>query len=115
MVMVNYMLLTLFLMGHPNNAVLKETSKFHNIQLIGVHHRPCPRCAKVKNHMKNIHKERDSVATKNGENLVINISWVKTTTIADNCYWLFIMDEYTHYLWSYILNSKDETKQKLYL
>jgi hypothetical protein len=34
------------LMGHPNNAVLKETAKAHNIQLTDVYDRPCQHCAK---------------------------------------------------------------------
>jgi hypothetical protein len=28
--------------GHPNNAFLKETAKFNNIQLTSVHNQPCP-------------------------------------------------------------------------
>jgi hypothetical protein len=50
----------------------------------------------------NIPKEKNKVATKKGELLLIDISWVKTVTIADDRYWLLIMDEYTHYLWSYL-------------
>jgi hypothetical protein len=35
-------------LGHPNNAILKETAKFNNIQLTNVHHRPCQHCLKAK-------------------------------------------------------------------
>jgi hypothetical protein len=56
-------------MGHPNNAVLKETTKDYNIQLTDVHHGPCQHCAKAKIGMKNKPKEADNVATKKGERL----------------------------------------------
>jgi hypothetical protein len=98
------------LMGHPNNAVLKETSKAHNIQLTDVHHIPCQHCAKAKIRMKNIPKENDNIATKKGERLLIDISWIRTATYADNRYWLLVMDEYTNFLWSFFMKTKDETK-----
>jgi hypothetical protein len=75
------------IMGHPNNAVLKETSKAHNIQLPDVHLRPCQHCAKAKIRMKKIPKENDNIATKIGERLLIDISWIRTATYANNRYW----------------------------
>jgi hypothetical protein len=98
------------LMEHPNNAVLKETAKSHNIQLTDVHHRLCQHCAKAKNRMKKIPKENDNIATKKGERLLIDISWIRTATNADIRYWLSVMDEYTHFLSSFFMNTKDETK-----
>jgi hypothetical protein len=98
------------LMGHPNNAVLKEAAKAHKIQLTDVNHRPCQHCAKAKIRMKNIPKENDNIATKKGERLLIDISWIKTATYAVNRYWLLVMDEYTNFLWSFFMKTKDETK-----
>jgi hypothetical protein len=98
------------LMGHPNNAVLKKTAKTHNIQLTDVHHRPCQHCAKAKNRMKNIPTENDNIATKKGERLLIDISWIRTATYADNRYWFLVMDEYTNCVWSFFMKTKDETK-----
>jgi hypothetical protein len=86
------------IMGHPNNAVLKETAKAHNIQLTDVHHIPCQHCAKAE--IRNIPKENDNIATKKGEHLLIDISWIRTATYADNRYCLLVMDKYTHFLWS---------------
>jgi hypothetical protein len=98
------------LMGHPNNAVLKETAKAHNIQLTDIHHRPCQHCAQAKIRMKNIPKENDNIATKKGARLLNDISWIRTATYADNRYWLLVMDEYTNFLWSFFMKTKDETK-----
>jgi hypothetical protein len=41
----------------------------HNIQLTGVHHRPCSHCAKAKISMKNIPKEAHQHATVKAERL----------------------------------------------
>jgi hypothetical protein len=82
------------IMGHPNNAVLKETAKAFNIQLTDVHHRPCQLCVKAKIRMKIIPKENDNIATKKGERLLIDISWIRKAIYADNRYWLSVMDVY---------------------
>jgi hypothetical protein len=59
--------------------------------------------------MKEIPKEPSlNVATVKGERLMIDISWIKTESIAKNRYWLLIMDEYTNFLWSYFIKTKDE-------
>jgi hypothetical protein len=59
--------------------------------------------------MKKIPKEPSmNVATDKGERLLIDISWIKTESIAKNRYWLLIMDEYTNFLWSYCMKTKDE-------
>jgi hypothetical protein len=57
--------------------------------------------------MKNIPKENDNIATKKGERLLIDISWIRTATYADNRYWLLVMDEYTNFLWSLFMKTKD--------
>jgi hypothetical protein len=87
------------ILGHPHNVTLEETAKANNIQLTGVHHRPCTHCAEAKIRMKKIPKEPSAnSATVNGERLMIDISWIKTESIAKNRYWLLIMDEYSNFL-----------------
>jgi hypothetical protein len=98
------------IMGHPKNAVLKETAKSHNIQLTDVHHRPYQHCAKAKFRMKNTPKENDNIATKRGEGLLINIFWIRTATYADDRNWLLVMDEYTNYLLPFLSKTNYETK-----
>jgi hypothetical protein len=100
-------------MGHPNNAVLNEAAKAHKIQLTDVHHRPCQHCTKAKIRMKNIPKENDIITTKRDERILIDISWIRTATYADNRYWLLVMDEYTNFLWSFYMKTKDETKHNV--
>jgi hypothetical protein len=52
------------IMGHPNNAVLKETAKVHSTPLTDILHRPCQHCCKAKIRMKKIPKEADNIAMK---------------------------------------------------
>jgi hypothetical protein len=96
-------------LGHPQNVTLKETAKANNIQLTGVHHRPCTHCAEAKIRIKKIPKEPSAhSATVKGERLIIDISWIKTESIVKNRYWLLIMDEYSNFLWSYFIKTIDE-------
>jgi hypothetical protein len=37
--------------------------------------------------MKNIPKEARRIATKKGERLLIDLSWIKTARFSHNCYW----------------------------
>jgi hypothetical protein len=61
--------------------------------------------------VKNIPKEARKIATKKGEILLIDLSWIKTASFAHNRYWLLIMDEYTNFLCSNFLKTKDEQVQ----
>jgi hypothetical protein len=74
-----------------------------------VHHRPCTHCAEAKIWMKKIPKEASAnLATVKGERLMIDISWIKAECIAKNRYWLLIMGEYTNFLCSYFMKTKDK-------
>jgi hypothetical protein len=81
------------MMGHPHNAVLKETAKANKIQLTGVHHHPCTHSTEAKLRMKIIPKEARTIVTKKGEIHLIDLSWIKTASFAHNRYWLLIMNE----------------------
>jgi hypothetical protein len=97
------------ILGHPHNVTLKETAKANNIQLTGVHHRPCTHCAEANIRMKKISKQPSAnSATAKGERLMIDISWIKTESVAKNRYWLLIMDECTSFVWSYFMKTKYE-------
>jgi hypothetical protein len=96
------------ILGHPHSVTLKETAKANNIQLTGVHHRPCNHFAEAKIRMNKISKTQSAnSATVKGERLMIDISWIKTESVANNRYWLLIMDEYTNFLCSYFMKTKD--------
>jgi antitoxin component YwqK of YwqJK toxin-antitoxin module len=61
--------------------------------------------------MKNIPKAHEH-ATSKAERLMIDLSWIKTESIAKKRYWLLIvMDEYTNFLWSVFLKHKDDQVQ----
>jgi hypothetical protein len=57
-----------------------------------VYHRPCTHCAEAKVRMRKMLKE-PSAATVMGEQLMIDILWIKTESVAKDHYWLLIMDE----------------------
>jgi hypothetical protein len=98
-----------YILGHPHNVTLKETAKANNIKLTVMKHRPCTHCAEAKIRMKKIPKEPSAnSATVKGERLRIDISCIKSESIAKNRNWLLIMDEYTNFLWSYFMKTKDE-------
>jgi hypothetical protein len=95
------------MMGHPHHAVLKETAQANKIQLTKVHPRPCTHSSEAKIRMKTIPKEARTIATKKEERLLIDVSWIKTASLAHNRYWVLIMDEYIHFLLSYFLKSNN--------
>jgi hypothetical protein len=64
---------------------------------MGVHHLPCQHCATEKIRMKKISNELKNPATIKREQIMIDLSWIKTNSYAKNRYWLLIMDEYTNY------------------
>jgi hypothetical protein len=53
--------------------------------------------------MKKIPKDAAHTETIKGEGLMIDLSWIKTESVANPRYQLLIMDEYTNFLWSYFL------------
>jgi hypothetical protein len=99
------------MMGPPHYAVLKETAKANKIQLTGSHHNPCTHFIEAKIRMKNIPKKSRTIATKEGERLVIDLSCNETASFARNRYWLLILDKYTNCLVSLFLKTKDEQDQ----
>jgi hypothetical protein len=61
--------------------------------------------------MKNIPKKSHENATLKAERLMIDSSWIKTESIANNQYWLLVMDEYKNFLWSFFLKHRDDKVQ----
>jgi transposase InsO family protein len=100
------------ILGHPNNYTLRTTAHHHNIHLKNEPTGPCKYCVRAKIRMKNIPRDANQ-ATRKGERILIDISWVKTPSEGLNNYWLLVMDEFTHYLWSYFLPSKDYVTDRL--
>jgi hypothetical protein len=62
--------------------------------------------------MKNIPNEAEQVATRKGEILLLDLTWVRTASFEDKwCFWLLIVDEYTHFLWSYFMKKIEVIKK----
>jgi hypothetical protein len=100
------------ILGHPNNYTLRTTAHHHNIQLKNEPVGPCKYCVRAKIRMNNIPRDANQ-ATRKGERILIDISWVKTPSEGLNNYWFLVMDEFTHYLSSFFLRSKDYVTDRL--
>ena len=101
------------LLGHPNNATLKATAKKNDITLINQPDGPCKYCVKAKIRMKNMPRLARNPAKRKLERLMIDISYIKAQSLGNNTYWLLMMDEYTHLLWSFFIPSKSHVCKTL--
>jgi hypothetical protein len=101
------------MMGHANKASLLKTAKQQNITLTNTTQPPCEHCAKAKIRMKNMPKSTTTKATSKGERLFIDLAWIKTASFANNRYWLLVMDDFTNFIWSFFLKSKDQLQEKV--
>ena len=94
-------------LGHANSQVVKHTAKTMGIEITDKEE-PCVHCALGKIKRTKIPKQSQTKATTKLERVNIDISYVKHTSFGGAKYWLLIQDEYTDYLWSYFLKSRDE-------
>jgi hypothetical protein len=44
---------------------------------------------------------------------LIDISYIKNKSLGENTYWLLMMDEYTHLLWSFFTTQKNLVSETL--
>jgi hypothetical protein len=65
------------ILGHPNNATLKETPKQMDITLVNEPQGPCKYCVKAKIRMKNMPKLATNPSKRKLERLMIDISYIK--------------------------------------
>jgi Reverse transcriptase (RNA-dependent DNA polymerase) len=101
------------LLGHPNDATLKQTAKHNGFTLVNVPEGPCKYCVKAKIRMKNMPKLATNPSTRKLERLMIDISYIKSHSLGQNNYWLLMMDEYTHLLWSFFIPKKNLVSKTL--
>ena len=95
-------------LGHPNENITKRTALHMGIKLKEAADSKCHSCIIGKSRRKNIPKINDSKATEKGERISIDISSINHISFGGAKYWLMIQDEYTGYIWSMFLKSKDE-------
>jgi hypothetical protein len=95
------------MLGHPNHQTLQETAKHQGIILTDIPKDPCPHCLQAKIRKKNFPRVSNTHATRKAERLFIDLSWIKTASVANNTFWILVID-YTHFLWSLYLKTKDQ-------
>ena len=94
-------------LGHPSEAVVKATANAFGLKLEN-EKQACADCALGKSKIKNIPKLNTKRSTEKLERVSIDISYVNFTSFGGAKFWLLIQDEYTDFLWSKFLKSKDE-------
>jgi hypothetical protein len=93
-------------LGHANDKKVAATAKQLGIKYTGQPH-PCEHCAQAKLRIKNIPKVTTHIAAIDiGERIMFDISSVKVPSMDGNQFWLFVMDEYSNYLWSYFFSHR---------
>jgi hypothetical protein len=68
----------------------------------------CAYCAFSKIWVKNLGYIEGEEAVMLGERIFIDISSIKQVFYDGDKFWLLVQDEYTDYLWSFILSTKSE-------
>jgi hypothetical protein len=100
-------------LGHANSKVIEKTAKRLGIKINGkTEDIKCPDCALGKIRIKNFGHE-DNETSEKGEKINLDISSVKHISFGGSKFWLLLQDDYTNYLWSFFLSSKNELSTKV--
>jgi hypothetical protein len=67
----------------------------------------CQHCAMGKHKRKPIPKYSANKATRKGERMGLDVTSVKGTSFGGAKFWLMLQDEYTDFIWSIFIKSKD--------
>jgi hypothetical protein len=86
---------------HPQNQVLKETTKANFVQWTGFNQFLWIHWTESMLKVKKLRKKSRKTATKKGKKLIIFISWLKTTSVAHICHFKQMKDEINCIILSY--------------
>jgi hypothetical protein len=75
--------------------------------------KPCVQCSLANIHRNPINKEATTCSSLPGEQIFIDMSKLTHPTVANNKFWLIVVDDATDYTWSYFLQPKSDTTEKL--
>jgi hypothetical protein len=100
------------MLGHVNERYLRMTAKHHGIQLKGELAK-CVECALAKIHMTPINKETIERSKIPGERIFVDISHFPKPSMANNNYWLLILDDATDMIFSIFLKNKSDSPQHI--
>ena len=99
------------IMGHVNENYLRNTAQYYGITLTG-DLRSCVPCNLAKIHDLPISKKNGVPRTGTpGERIFLDVSYFPNPSIANNKYWLLIVDDATDMCWSFFLKAKSDLAQ----
>lgn len=100
-------------LGHAIFKVIKDSASNFGITL---HENECdlkcPECSLGKSRIRNFGHEKTATSEK-GEKIYLDISGIKSISFGGVKYWLLLQDDFTDYLWSYFISSKDKLYEKI--
>ena len=101
------------ILGHANKQTIMDTAKQMNVRVNNITDTlKCTECAMAKLRIRNFGHTKNETKVL-GEKISIDISGVKTVSYGGSKFWLLIIDDYTDYIWSYFLSSKNELTEKV--
>ena len=95
------------MLGHANEETCKRTANKFGIKING-DFTGCEDCMLSKAKQENLKKKFETMSTKIGERLFLDITPMNYESFGGSRNWLLIVDEYSDYCWSYFLKTKDE-------
>ena len=95
------------LLGHPNKETVKRTAAYYDQDIHG-EFKPCEDCELAKIKQKKVNKVASNHATRIGERIAVDISYMMTKSIGGSSYWILCVDEWSKKKWSFFVKHKSE-------
>ena len=96
------------IMGHAHKRIIKDTANKLKIKLIDSENgNPCTDCTMAKLRIRNFGND-STTSTEVGGTICMDISGVRTVSYGGAKFWLLLLDEYSDFVWSFFLHTKDE-------
>jgi hypothetical protein len=100
------------MLGHPGKETTRKIAAFYGWQVTGKS-KVCDHCITAKAKQARIAKSTNTKSNKPGKRIFIDISSVKGESYGSSKFWLLALDDKTDQPFSFFLNKKSETKDKL--
>jgi hypothetical protein len=99
-------------LGHPAEDIVRKTADEMKLKVTGKFIK-CENCAISKAKRKNISREIVQQADGTGDQLFIDISSIKSTSLGGKKFWLLALDDHSDFCFSFFLKSKDELSETM--
>ena len=95
------------MLGHVGEDATRKTAEYFGLKVVGK--MPlCEPCALAKSKQKKVSKETETVTTKPGEKMYIDVSSVSATSIGGKKFMAMLVDDYSSMKWSFFLKKKSD-------